>query len=117
MYITNLTHGRLSKANKAKRDRFVAAMWGLYDGLMTGTRTRIGPVSRSIVGEEYMREAFEIRKRLGLRWGGAQGLKKTARIIRLVENMAENNLAEKVEYERSAGEAVSVAEGTAHRHP
>jgi hypothetical protein len=49
-----------------------------------------------------MREAFEIRKRLGLRWGGAQGLRKTARIIRLVENMAENNLAEKVEYEKAS---------------
>lgn len=76
-----LTKGRLSRENAAKREKFVAFLWGRYRAI---TEKHLAPGTET----EHMREAAALRMRLRIRWGGDGGVRKVAAIIRRVETKA-----------------------------
>lgn len=76
-----LTKGILSKANKVRRENFIASMRGRYEAVRAGHLQPSGDL-------EALHHAAALRARLLITWGGVRGLRKTATLLRLVERKA-----------------------------
>ncbi len=77
-----LTKGVLPEKSRSARDKLVAYLLGRYHSILAGY---LNPVNEA----QALRDAVEVRARLGIRWGGIRGASKTAKLIRVIERRAE----------------------------
>lgn len=76
-----LLRGQLGVKHRNQRERFNASLFGRYQAILNG---HLKPAD----AEQALKDAAELRARLGILWGGVRGLKKTAVIIQALDRHA-----------------------------
>jgi hypothetical protein len=76
-----LTKGILSDAKAAKRERLAASLFGRYNAVMAG---HLDPGDDA----QRLKDATEIRARLGIRWGGFRGGMKLSKVMSSLDKIA-----------------------------